>query len=90
MTNEQFVEWREYWALEPWGEERADWRMGHIVNAVASPWLKQGAKLPSPVEYVYKCREPAVPQTVAQMQQEAKKLTLLFGGTIVEKPRPAN
>lgn len=90
MAHEQFEEWREFWRLEPWGEERADWRMGHIVNAVASPWLKQGANLPGPAEYVYKCHEPTVPQTAEQMQQVAKKLTAAFGGKIVAKPKPAN
>ena len=34
MTTDEFDEWEEYYNLEPWGEERADLRIGLLACAV--------------------------------------------------------
>lgn len=35
MSAEMFAEWAAYYSLEPWGEERADWRAGNIARVMA-------------------------------------------------------
>jgi hypothetical protein len=41
MEAREFDEWMAYWAVEPWGEVRADYRAGMITAMVAN---SQGAK----------------------------------------------
>ncbi len=36
MTSQQFAEWLAYSRLEPWGEERADLRMGIVAQTIAN------------------------------------------------------
>ncbi len=36
MTSPQFAEWLAYSRLEPWGEERADLRMGIVAQTIAN------------------------------------------------------
>ena len=36
MTASEFAEWYEFYRLDPWGEERADWRAGMIASVLAN------------------------------------------------------
>ncbi len=36
MSASEFTEWYEYYKLDPWGEERSDWRSGEICATVAN------------------------------------------------------
>ena len=42
MTCRQWSEWKEYASLEPFGEERADLRMGILASLVANIVRKRG------------------------------------------------
>lgn len=35
ITSAEFAEWLAYYQIEPWGEERADWRSGNIARVIA-------------------------------------------------------
>jgi len=39
------MEWEVIYAIDPWGEWRADLRMGILAAAVVSPHLKKGTKM---------------------------------------------
>jgi hypothetical protein len=41
MTSREFSEWMAYFALEPFGEERADLRMGILASVMANLWGKR-------------------------------------------------
>ncbi len=49
MTWREFVEWQEYYEVEPWGEERADLRSG-IVASVLANVHRDSKRRPSPYE----------------------------------------
>jgi hypothetical protein len=36
MTGEEFSEWCAFYALEPWGWEAQNWRMGVVASTVAN------------------------------------------------------
>jgi len=38
--------------VEPFGDTRADLRMGILATAIVGPWLKEGAKAPSPADFM--------------------------------------
>jgi hypothetical protein len=42
----QFNEWRTYWELEPWGEEREDMRNAHVVATLLNIFARK--RHPSP------------------------------------------
>ncbi len=44
LTARQYAEWQVIYGIEPWGEWRADLRMGILATAVVAPHLKPGAK----------------------------------------------
>lgn len=40
LTARQLSEWMAYFTIEPWGEERADWRAGNIAAMVHNSMTK--------------------------------------------------
>ena len=36
MSASEFTEWYEYYKLDPWGEERSDWRSGSVCATLAN------------------------------------------------------
>ena len=44
-TIREFYQWQHFYAIEPWGEERADLRSAIIAYTVASIHAKKGAKI---------------------------------------------
>ena len=49
MTWGELLEWREFYALEPWGDERADLRSG-IVASILANTNRDPKKRPQPFE----------------------------------------
>ena len=47
IGSRQLREWYAYYQLDPWGEERADWRAGMIGSTIANyaPNRKRGSKV---------------------------------------------
>lgn len=44
MTVHEFREWRAFYDLEPFGEERQDDRIASIVATLINQWKKRGAR----------------------------------------------
>lgn len=62
MTTDEFYQWLAYSMLEPWGEDRADWRSAH-TNAILSGLLGSSKKKIKITDYLLKF-EPPKPKTV--------------------------
>ena len=43
---DEWVAWRAWWEIEPWGEPRADLRAAAGVTYQLAPYLPRGAELP--------------------------------------------
>lgn len=41
ITWSQLLEWQAYYAIEPWGEERADLRAGIVASTMGNLWSKR-------------------------------------------------
>lgn len=45
LSIDEFHQWIAYTALEPWGEDRADWRTAHSNAVMANMWSSSKKKL---------------------------------------------
>lgn len=71
MTAAQLMDWFAYYAVEPWGEERADLRIGILSAMVANAF---GAKA-KPEDFLLADRMPKPKQDVkADMERMAATL----------------
>ena len=77
MSARDVVEWQAYATLDPFGEERADFRAGIIASTVASVF--GGKCKPSDFMPFLEKDEPE-PQTEERMQQMLKGFAVAFGG----------
>lgn len=74
-----------YYSLEPWGEERADYRSGVVCATIvnSNPYRKKGSPAAKPEDFVPDYdREPRKRQTPADMELAARCITLAMGGEI--------
>lgn len=76
-----FREWALYAELEPWGEERADWRAAMQATVMASLWRGKGQRRPKLSDFLPKFgrRRKKTPRDGLQMM---KNLATLFGGKV--------
>jgi hypothetical protein len=87
MTTRQLTEWRAYADLEPFDEERADYRAASIVHAVRNAFRKKGAPPITLKECVVQFGAEAdgaeKPKTVDQSRSQIKRtmdfLVAMFG-----------
>ena len=64
----QFAEWRAYYQIEPWGEERADLRAGIIASTIANVNRGKGQKAFMPSDFMPDFdRKPKQPMSDEQM-----------------------
>lgn len=54
MSSRELTEWRAYWEIEPWGEERADLRVGTLSAIVANVARGKGQRPFSPADFFYR------------------------------------
>lgn len=52
LTAEQYVEWKAYAAIEPFGEYFEWLRTGIIASAVLAPHIKKGVQAPQPKDFM--------------------------------------
>lgn len=76
--------------MEPFGEDRADLRMGMICATIvnSNPWRKKSARSVSATDFMpfYKQQKgPARRQSWQEQKLIAIKLTAAWGGKIVDK-----
>ena len=73
-NSREFAEWRAFFELEPWGEERADLRAGIIASTIANVNRSKG-KAFSPGDFMPEFDKPARTQ---QTPQEMAAVMNLF------------
>lgn len=84
MTQDQFLEWVEYYSIEPFGEERADIRAGSIAAATYNVHRRTGMKAFSPADCAIKIRQPVrkpKPRTAKQLQSEFNQFKEMMKAT---------
>lgn len=75
MTSEQLSEWMAYYTLEPWGEERADLRMGILASVDANIHKSTKRKKPyKPEDFMPTFEEPDEAEMQARMLAKARAI----------------
>jgi Protein of unknown function (DUF4035) len=86
MDREEYLNWQAYFALDPFGEERADYRAGIIAATIANVHRAKGQKAFTPPDFMPRFggerTRGARPQTPAQMLAVFRMFTRAAGGTI--------
>lgn len=52
VTAREFAEWQAYYRLEPFGEYRADYRMGVLAAITANLWKEKGEEPTRPEDFL--------------------------------------
>jgi len=52
MSAREFASWQAYWAIEPWGEHRADLRMGILASTYANCHAGRRGKAFEPADFI--------------------------------------
>uniref|UniRef100_A0A6M3LDF0 Minor tail T domain-containing protein n=1 Tax=viral metagenome TaxID=1070528 RepID=A0A6M3LDF0_9ZZZZ len=58
LTSNEWSEWLAYWSVEPWGEERADFRSGMLAAALSNRWRGKGERAAKPQDFMPFTDEP--------------------------------
>lgn len=67
MSASQLAEWREFYGVEPWGEDRADLRAGIVASTVANCNRAKDSEPFTPADFMpYVEREPEPEMTDEQ------------------------
>lgn len=77
MTWAEYLEWGEYYGLEPWGEERSDLRSGIVASVIANT-SRDPKRQPKPFEPVDFMPYYEKPQP--SPEQLAHKIRAALGG----------
>jgi hypothetical protein len=77
MTWREYLEWGEYYGLEPWGEERGDLRSGIVASVIANVNrdAKKQPKAFEPVDFM-----PYYEKPKPTPEQLAHKIRAALGG----------
>lgn len=69
ITSRQFSEWMAYAQIEPFGEERADLRMGVLASLVSNMFRKAGTTAAKPEDFLlFADRDPPEPDSDNDMK----------------------
>jgi len=83
MPQRVYLNWLAYAEVEPWDEQRADWRAAMIAYTMASLWRGKGGRKPKLEDFMPKFgRQKPKPKTPQDALRGMMRLTELFGGTI--------
>jgi hypothetical protein len=52
VTAREFAEWQAYYSLDPFGEARADYRMGILAAVMSNLWLDKGETPTRPEDFL--------------------------------------
>ena len=91
MSSNQFKKWAIYEGLEPFEEERADWRSAQLVTTLVNVHRKRGTRAKSPKDFFIKFDkefEEKKPKTWQDMKAMTKELAALSNSrNVVKKER---
>lgn len=82
------LDWLIYYELEPFGEERADYRIGQLTAAVYNALRKSGGKKWKPSDFLLGVPIKADREAdVERMKRLAKMITIAHEGRIIEREK---
>ncbi|QDU62173.1 hypothetical protein Pan216_30400 [Planctomycetes bacterium Pan216] len=56
LDSAELTEWTAYWNLEPWGEEKADYRTGLLASVMCNLWKSKKGKTYKPEDFMPKTK----------------------------------
>lgn len=68
VSSAEFAMWMAYYQVEPFGEERADWRAAIMPVMFANAFKGQGGRTYQISDFMYSGKKPRRRQTAAQME----------------------
>lgn len=78
MPSYEVTEWMAYHTLDPFGEERADLRIGVLCCLIANLFRRRGGRRWKPDDFMPKFGKERTSQE--DMLQKVKQLNAMFGG----------
>ena len=80
MTLDEFIGWMAFSALEPFGDDRADWHNAMTLAQQANINRKKGRRAYSPDKFLLKFRNERPGQNIQQMEMALKAQYYAMGG----------
>ena len=84
MPQRVFREWVAYTELEPWDEQRADWRSAMVAHTMYSLWRGKGPRRRL-ADFLPKFKQKRTLRTPQDALRAMARITTLFGGRIEDK-----
>lgn len=66
VDSAEFAEWSAYDTIDPFGEQRADWRLAQLTSIVASLMRDKSQRAYKPADFMWKDKSPR--QTLQQQR----------------------
>jgi len=54
LTLKELQQWIQFYNIDPWGDQRADWRAGQLCALTANMWRKKSDKALTPSDFMLK------------------------------------
>jgi hypothetical protein len=84
----ELVDWLAYWEVEPWGDRRADERIGVELYYQLSPWMDQDAGDSPSLSYPYFEDPAAAAAEIAVARAEYQRLEAEWSAAVAKKSTP--
>lgn len=78
ISAREFAEYIAFWQLEPWGEEREDYRSALICAVLANVWRPKGSRDYRPEDFMPKF--VPVEQSPEEQLRQVEIMNIIFGG----------
>lgn len=77
VSSREFLEYLAHFKLEPWGEEKEDYRTGILASTIANVFRSKNQRPFQPDDFIPKVREP---QTIEEQLRIVETLNIIYGG----------
>lgn len=71
MSRRRLMEWLAFYRIDPWGEQRADLRMGVLASTMIQLGAKPSSQAPKPIDFLLYPETGPASQTQSIEQQKA-------------------
>jgi len=79
MDSRELAEWMAYYRIEPFGENRADYRAGVISSVLANINKKKGSKAFKPEDFVPQFDGKYIIKFLPSAKELSAKIKMIFG-----------
>lgn len=80
MSNAEIQEWWILYQMAPWGDERADLRMGIQASSLVNMWTAKGKRV-EPSDFIPDFYKPHTVKSLHPQQSAAQMMQVLMQGT---------